>query len=151
VLTTEHLNPDRQTRATVRSITGVEINSPTTWGNLLRRADVDAERAAAGLAVLNELDADDLEIVLGLLRYEGYGARAERERQRVQRLREARIPSDLDPASIPGLSRQVAEEMVRVRPRTLAEAERLPGMTPAAVSILAGKIARAARVRGGGE
>ena len=81
-------------------------------------------------------------MVIGLLRYDGYLARHDRERQRVQRLRNVPIPSHLDPRRIPGISREVADSMVEGRPQTLAEAERLPGMTPAALAIVAGWLAR---------
>jgi len=43
------------------------------------------------------------------------------------------------------LSREVAEALVAARPKTLAEAERLPGMTPAAMAILAGRLAAAGK------
>ena len=68
--------------------------------------------------------------------------RHRREIERVQRLREVEIPAALEPAGIPGLSREVVEQLERHRPATLADAERLPGMTPSAVAILAGRIAR---------
>jgi tRNA uridine 5-carboxymethylaminomethyl modification enzyme len=56
-------------------------------------------------------------------------------------LRSVVIPQDLVFEEIPGLSREVVEELRRVQPRTLAEAECLAGMTPAALAILAGRIA----------
>ena len=61
---------------------------------------------------------------------------------RLRRLRHVRIPPDLVAAGVPGLSREVAEALDRERPPTLADAERLPGMTPAALAILAGMLAR---------
>jgi tRNA uridine 5-carboxymethylaminomethyl modification enzyme len=57
-------------------------------------------------------------------------------------LREVEIPRGLEPAMVPGLSREIVEQLERHRPATLADAEGLPGMTPAAVAILAGRIAR---------
>jgi len=134
--------PDATTRATVHRLAGVEITSPSSWAKVLRRQDIDAERVAAELPELADLTAQDRRIVIGLLRYEGYLARHRRERERLHRLRNVPIPMDLDPASIPGLSHEVAEIMTRERPRTLADAERLAGVTPAALAILAGRIAR---------
>jgi len=51
-----------------------------------------------------------------------------------------RIPLDFSYRSIMGLSREVLEEMERVRPETLAEAERLAGITPAAMALIAGRL-----------
>lgn len=146
VLEQTRLTPSATTRATVRATVGVELSAPTTWATILRRQDVDAERVAGSLDALGDLDDEDRRIVIGLLRYDGYLARQERERSRVRRLRRVPIPPDLDVTGVAGLSREVAEALVRERPRTLAEAERVPGMTPAALAILAGRLAR-----GGGD
>ena len=69
-------------------------------------------------------------------KYSGY---LEQQRRHVERLEKAetrRIPSDFAFGGLPGLSREVIEKLERVRPRTLAQAGRIPGITPAAVSIL---------------
>ena len=141
------LNPDRVTREEIFKITGVELTTPTTWAGLLRRQDVDLDRVAGSVPALAGLNDDDRRTVVHSLRYHGYLARHQREIERVQRLREVEIPQALDPATIPGLSREVVEQLERSRPTTLADAERLPGMTPAAVAILAGRIARWSIVR----
>jgi tRNA uridine 5-carboxymethylaminomethyl modification enzyme len=136
------LNPDSATREVVRGITGVELTAPTTWAGLLRRQDVDLDRAAARVPGLAELSDEDRLTVVHSLRYHGYLARHQREIERVQRLREVEIPRGLEPAMVPGLSREIVEQLERHRPATLADAEGLPGMTPVAVAILAGRIAR---------
>ena len=61
---------------------------------------------------------------------------------RLRRLRHVEIPPSLNASAIPGISREVAEALGRERPRTLADAERVPGMTPAALALLAGRLAR---------
>jgi len=136
------LNPDATTRQKVRRAAAIELSAPSSWAQILRRQDVDAERVAAGLPELKGLSAHDRRIIIGLLRYDGYLARHERDRDRLRRLRHTPIPTDLDPSGVPGLSREVAETMVRDRPRTLADAERLPGMTPAALAVIAGALSR---------
>ena len=136
------LNPDRTTRERLRELAGIELKAPTTWAGVLRRQDVDPDRVAAALPALAGLSGEDRRIVIGTLRYGGYVARHEREIARIRRLRGVEIPADLRPAAVPGLSREVVEQLERHRPTTLAEAEGLPGMTPAAVAILAGRIAR---------
>jgi len=135
------LNPDSATRDVVLGVTGIELTAPTTWAGLLRRQDLDVDRAAASAPGLEELSDEDRRIVVRSLRYQGYLARHEREIERVGRLREVEIPQGLEPASVPGLSREIVEQLERHRPATLADAEALPGMTPAAVAILAGRIA----------
>jgi tRNA uridine 5-carboxymethylaminomethyl modification enzyme len=141
------LTPTAATRKEVLQVAGIELSAPTTWATILRRQDVDADRVAAELEELAGLDDEDRRIVIGLLRYDGYLARQERERERLRRLRHIPIPPDLDAAAVPGLSREVVESLGREQPRTLADAERVPGMTPAALAILAGRLAR----RGGAD
>lgn len=139
------LNPNRDNRELVARVAGVELKGPTTWAGLLRRHDVAAGGVAEVVPVLAAMDAEDRRIVVERLRYSGYLARAERERERVVRLRAVEIPADLDLASIPGLSREVRERLERARPLTLGDAERLGGVTAAAVAILAGRVERQRR------
>jgi tRNA uridine 5-carboxymethylaminomethyl modification enzyme len=141
-LATRALNPDPATRAEVRRIAGVDPTAPTTWAGILRRQDVDAEQVAAALPLLGELAAEDRRAIVGELRYDGYLARHRRELERLARLRHLEIPADLEPGDIPGISREVADALRRHRPRTVADAERLPGVTPAAVAILVGRLGR---------
>jgi tRNA uridine 5-carboxymethylaminomethyl modification enzyme len=54
----------------------------------------------------------------------------------MQRADDVRIPDELDVAVIPGLSREVIEKLVAIRPRSLGQASRISGMTPAAIAIL---------------
>jgi tRNA uridine 5-carboxymethylaminomethyl modification enzyme len=138
------LNPDRTTRAEVRSVAGIDLSGPTTWAQVLCRHDVDRQRLADRLEPLAALDPEDRRIVIGLLCYAGYLDRHRREIDRIARLRDVAIPADLEPAEIPGLSREVVEQLERHRPPTLADAERVPGITPAALAILAGRIGRGA-------
>jgi tRNA uridine 5-carboxymethylaminomethyl modification enzyme len=136
------LTPTVATRKEIFEKAGVDLSAPTTWATILRRQDVDGESVAASLEHFSGLDAEDRRIVIGRLRYDGYLVRQERERARLRRLRHVEIPANLDPSAIPGLSREVAEALGREQPRTLADAERLAGMTPAALALLAGRLAR---------
>jgi tRNA uridine 5-carboxymethylaminomethyl modification enzyme len=142
VLEETALNPDQETRRVLREVVGIELKTPTSWAGVLRRQDVDAARVAEVIPAIAGLSDEDRGIVVGALRYRGYLTRQQREAERVRRLREVAIPASFAPARLPGLSREIVEQLERHRPSTLAEAEGLPGMTPAAVAILAGHLAR---------
>ena len=80
-------------------------------------------------------------------RYAGYIERAQAEIARAQRNEETALPPDLDYARLAGLSHEVRQRLTEARPATLGQAARVPGVTPAAVSILLvhlKKLARAA-------
>ena len=70
------------------------------------------------------------------VRYEGYLEQQSRDVVRLERMSARRIPPDLDYSAIDGLSREVREKLAKVRPVDLAMASRIPGITPAALSLL---------------
>lgn len=75
--------------------------------------------------------ATDIEV-----RYEGYIQQQLKDVEKLQRLSLRRIPSDFDYCKVPGLSREVQEKLSTIRPGNLAMAGRIPGVTPAAITIL---------------
>jgi tRNA uridine 5-carboxymethylaminomethyl modification enzyme len=69
-------------------------------------------------------------------KYSGYIERQEEEIERQRRNEETRLPADLDYAGVAGLSNEVRQKLAQLRPGTVGQAARVPGVTPAAVSIL---------------
>ncbi|MGD0199503.1 MAG: tRNA uridine-5-carboxymethylaminomethyl(34) synthesis enzyme MnmG [Bryobacteraceae bacterium] len=70
------------------------------------------------------------------VKYAGYIAQQDRQVGRLRSAESRRIPADFGFLGIPGLSREIGEKLERVRPRTLGQAGRIPGVTPAAVAVL---------------
>jgi len=70
------------------------------------------------------------------IKYAGYIAQQERQVQRLRKAETRRLPAALDFRGIPGLSREICEKLERVRPQTLGQAGRIPGVTPAAIAVL---------------
>jgi tRNA uridine 5-carboxymethylaminomethyl modification enzyme len=70
------------------------------------------------------------------VKYAGYIERQEQEVERQRRNEETALPADLDYAAMSGLSHEVRQHLAQVRPGTVGQAGRIPGVTPAAVSIL---------------
>ncbi len=69
-------------------------------------------------------------------RYEGYVRRQEAEIARQQRLSDAALPAGLDYGLVRGLSHELRQKLTEIRPATVAQASRIPGMTPAGISLL---------------
>jgi tRNA uridine 5-carboxymethylaminomethyl modification enzyme len=81
--------------------------------------------------------------VLGLLttieteaKYSGYIDQQERQVDRLKEAERRSIPDSFRFRGVPGLSREIQDKLERVRPSTLGQAGRIPGVTPAAVAIL---------------
>ena len=70
------------------------------------------------------------------VKYEGYVNRQMEMIERFQKVENLRLPEDFDYSSISGLSREVREKLTRIRPRSLGQASRISGITPAAISLL---------------
>ena len=82
-------------------------------------------------AVRNELKSVETEI-----KYEGYLLQQQRAIERMKKSEQRAIPGWFDYASVSGLSREMQEKLKHVQPQTLAQASRIPGVTPAAVSLV---------------
>jgi len=70
------------------------------------------------------------------IKYGGYIQQQERQMERMKSAERRPIPAEFGFAGIPGLSREVQDKLERVRPSTLGQAGRIPGVTPAAVAVL---------------
>jgi tRNA uridine 5-carboxymethylaminomethyl modification enzyme len=68
--------------------------------------------------------------------YAGYIERAQQEIERTQAHQDTLLPGDLDYATLAGLSNEVRQVLMQIRPATVGHAARVPGITAAAVSIL---------------
>jgi tRNA uridine 5-carboxymethylaminomethyl modification enzyme len=69
-------------------------------------------------------------------KYSGYILQQERQMERLKHAERRRIPPEFGFAGIPGLSREIRDKLERVRPATLGQAARIPGVTPAAIAVL---------------
>jgi tRNA uridine 5-carboxymethylaminomethyl modification enzyme len=104
----------------------------------LKRPESSIEELAGWIrGVLGEEPARGLlETVETEVKYSGYIAQQERQMVRLKDAERRAIPGDFEFAGIPGLSREIQDKLARVRPGTLGQAARIPGVTPAAVAIL---------------
>jgi tRNA uridine 5-carboxymethylaminomethyl modification enzyme len=81
--------------------------------------------------VRNEIKSVETEV-----KYAGYLQQQQKAIERLKKAEQRTIPEWFDYRSVSGLSREMQETLVKVRPRTLAHASRIPGVTPAAVSLV---------------
>jgi tRNA uridine 5-carboxymethylaminomethyl modification enzyme len=70
------------------------------------------------------------------IKYQGYIARQLEEIEKMQRQEHTQLPADFDYSSIPGLSNELRQKLTEIRPDSIGRASRIPGVTPAALSLL---------------
>jgi tRNA uridine 5-carboxymethylaminomethyl modification enzyme len=92
--------------------------------------------------IFSDLSREEKSILASRVRYEGYVRRERETVARLKPLESRRIPENFDYAAVPGLSREIVEKCSKRRPRTVGEASRIPGMTPAAVAIISARVGR---------
>jgi tRNA uridine 5-carboxymethylaminomethyl modification enzyme len=112
----------------------------------LKRPDVRLHQLVAEGGVTLALDPEraavDLTSVETAVKYAGYLERQEGEVERSRRDERRRIPAGFRFDLVPGLSREVVQRLTQVRPDTLGQALRIPGLTPAAVAVLGAYVSR---------
>lgn len=112
------------------------MQNALTFEQLLRRPDFtysDLARIDAGTRFVPAKIAEQVEIQI---KYQGYIDRQLEQVERARKLEGTRIPEGFDYAVTPGLTAEVREKLIHFRPDTLGQASRIPGMTPAAISVL---------------
>lgn len=144
-----HAGREIYTRLGLMSGSQFEGPCPLTGAQLLRRPEITIddlmEWIGDGLGGMNNgITADGANLaareearrVETDLKYEGYLAQQEKQMEQMKRAEARRIPDWFDYGRISGLSREVVEKLAKVRPVTLGQAARVPGVTPAAVSLV---------------
>ena len=97
----------------------------------LDRNAVDQSESGLSSEVRNELKSVETEV-----KYAGYLQQQQRAIERLKKAEQRSIPDWFDYHSVSGLSREMQETLIKIRPRTLGHASRIPGVTPAAVSLV---------------
>ncbi|OLC30383.1 MAG: tRNA uridine-5-carboxymethylaminomethyl(34) synthesis enzyme MnmG [Acidobacteria bacterium 13_1_40CM_3_56_11] len=116
---------------------GLEFRSRPSFIELVRRPEIHlADLIAEGVMETETLRREDIVSLETSIKYEGYLKQQEREVEKLRKAESKRLPPDLDYAAMPGLSREIVEKLNRIRPQSIAQASRIPGITPASISIL---------------
>jgi tRNA uridine 5-carboxymethylaminomethyl modification enzyme len=113
-------------------------NQASTVDTLLTRT-LPAFRAQPVAKSASQLPVEmreELKAVETEIKYEGYLQQQQRAIERLKKAEQRNIPDWFNYAAVSGLSREMQEKLGRVRPRTIGQASRIPGVTPAAVSLI---------------
>ena len=138
------VTPNAATRARLSALSMAAIKNRVSIEELIRRPEVDWGTIGVLCPDRPEVDEHVAEQVVTDIKYAGYLKRERQRAARTRRMTAARIDPTMD-FRLPGISNEVAECLERARPDTLGAASRLPGITPAAIDLLAIHLARHAK------
>ena len=130
------IHPTPSVQAQLETMNTAPIRNIAPLAQLLRRPEITFRNLAAFCPDLAEVPFD-----VGLqaevsLKYSGYVQRQAQGVKRFQKMENVSLPEDLDYGKVNGLSREIMEKLAFVRPRSLGQAYRIAGVTPAAISVL---------------
>ena len=132
----KQINPTLEINQRLESIGSAPIRNQTSLAQLLRRPEI----SVADIAIFSEeLNRFDSEVTLQAeveVKYAGYIDRQMEMVERFRKVENVRLPEDLNYLDIRGLSREVCEKLTKIKPKSLGQASRISGITPAAISLL---------------
>jgi len=122
--------------AAVEKAGGSPLRPGITYAEALRRPGVTGAMLVACDPELGAATREAVEQAELAIKYEGYLRRQEEEANNLRKYEEMRFPTAFPFETVPGLSAEVRDKLVRVRPVSIGQAQRIPGVTPAAVALL---------------
>jgi tRNA uridine 5-carboxymethylaminomethyl modification enzyme len=135
-LETQPVNPNAEINAKLELAGSSPLRNQATLAQILRRPEMTMEQLRIVRPDIPRYALDvDAQVEIQI-KYEGYVNRQLEIVERFQRMEHVRLPDDIDYSLISGLSREVCEKLSRTRPRSLGQASRIAGITPAAISLL---------------
>ncbi len=130
------LKPSEEINDVLSSIGTSAISEDTALDKILKRPEIKYDFikkfAPAPEALTSEIEG----LVEISVKYDGYIQKQMEMAERLKRLESKKIPAGLDYKSIPGLSKEIVEKLSEIQPETIGQASRMPGITPAAISII---------------
>ncbi|MCC6530284.1 MAG: tRNA uridine-5-carboxymethylaminomethyl(34) synthesis enzyme MnmG [Pseudomonadales bacterium] len=134
-LTTTWIRPNTAEASAIEALIGEPLLREYNLATLLKRPELGYQALLTVLGETPQWDAASEQVEIEI-KYEGYIKRQQQEIERLQRQESMVIPDDLDFNQITGLSNEVKQKLTQARPDSLSRASRIPGVTPAAISLL---------------
>ena len=135
-LVSTKLKATPEVQAELRTRNTAELSQSTSLADLIKRPQIGYDFIQAVAPPPEPLTRDVSEAVEVQAKYEGYIARQEAQVARLRDLEKKQIPEDINYGNVQALSAEAGEKLERIRPRSLGQASRIPGVSPADISLL---------------
>jgi tRNA uridine 5-carboxymethylaminomethyl modification enzyme len=136
VLNGEYIAPTSDINNRLISMGSAPIRNQVSLAQIVRRPEISIFAIGQLSDLLNSVPTDIALQAEVEIKYSGYIDRQTEMVERFRKIENVRLPDNLNYADIRGLSREVCEKLNRIKPRSLGQASRISGMTPAAISLL---------------
>ncbi len=130
------VNPSKDTKSALYAIAGNELNKSITLKELLRRPNIGLNDVLALAGGDFPITKDISEAIETHVKYEGYIKRQAEDVERFKRVEKLKIPEGISYDRMAWLSMEIREKLEKHRPASIGQAQRISGMTPAALSML---------------
>ena len=143
-LSSERVSPDKETNATLEEMGTSPLMAGTRMMELLKRPNVSLEMLSEKFPRLRkrmegipeELRQEVCEAAEILVKYEGYIRRERELAEKSQRLENLNIPGNIDYSKLNSLCTEARQKLDKIRPATIGQASRIPGVSPADINVL---------------
>ncbi len=130
------VRPEPRVNRLLKRFQTAPITQPVSALELLRRPEITYQNLLKITPAGPKIPALIQDLIEVEVKYEGYIERTRRQLTQFSELEHIRIPSNIDYFQVPGLSTEVREKLSRIQPSSLGQAQRIPGITPAAIFAL---------------
>jgi tRNA uridine 5-carboxymethylaminomethyl modification enzyme len=130
------IKPNPEINSLLEKLGSAPLRQPVSLQDLLRRPEITFDDLAPLAGLDQPLAMVEKQEVQLQVKYQGYIERQNEQIGRFRRLESVALPEEMDYTGLAGLSHEVIEKLTRVQPRSLGQASRISGITPAAISAL---------------
>ena len=132
---TQRFTPKEEINRALESMGTAPLTTGTGADQILKRPEMTYRKMmeALGCPSFDEEAVEEMEITV---KYEGYIARQEAAVRKAARMENEKLPLDMDYLSLDGISTEARQKMDKIRPLSLGQAARIPGVSPADISVL---------------
>lgn len=136
ILSEKRIRPTEEINRILNNYGSAPLKKETSLKEILKRPEMHLEHLFEWEEELKKLKKEVMDQVEIQVKYEGYIKRQLEQIKRFKKLEEVSFPDGFDFGSVMGLSAEVMEKLIRIKPISLGQASRISGVTPAAISIL---------------
>ncbi|MDX9715257.1 MAG: tRNA uridine-5-carboxymethylaminomethyl(34) synthesis enzyme MnmG [Dissulfurispiraceae bacterium] len=135
-LRTVRIKPDAELNAALVDLQTAEITEDMQLAKLLKRPEITYSFINRFSPSPYKINKDAAAIIETNIKYEGYIQKQIEAAERLQKVEAKKIPQDFNYSGVQGLSAEVKQKLMEIMPLTIGQASRIPGVTPAAITIL---------------